>query len=120
MIINQLLSSVTILSDPVINAEGKELGNIKELMLNPESGQIDYAVLSFGGFLGIGDKFFAIPWDAIELFRHDKSMRLNISKEKLESMKGFDKDHWPDFANPEFKKNLYRHFDGVGNFPRSS
>ena len=111
-----LLSAESIMSDSIKNAEGKDLGNVKELMLNPDSGKIDYAVLSFGGFLGMGDKYFAVPWDAMEVDRDSKVMRLNMPKERLEKMEGFDKDNWPDFANPEFESNIHRNFDGIGKY----
>lgn len=117
---NGLLSAESIMADSVKNAEGKDLGNIKELMVNPENGKIDYAVLSFGGFLGMGDKYFAIPWDAIEVNRDDKTMRLDVPKDRLEKMEGFDKDNWPDFANPQFEESIHRSFEGVGRYTRNT
>lgn len=115
-----LLSADSIMADPVKNSEGKDLGNIHELMLNPDSGKVDYAVLSFGGFMGLGDKYFAVPWEAIEVDRSNKTLRLDVPKDRLEHMEGFDKDNWPDFANPEFEKSMHKHFDGIGNYGRSA
>ena len=113
---NGLLSAESIMSDSVKNSEGKDLGSIKELMLNPENGHIDYAVLSFGGFMGMGDKYFAVPWDAIEVDRERKTLRLDMPKERLEKMEGFDKSNWPDFANEEFENKMHQHFDGIGRY----
>src|SRR5664279_2474815 len=51
----------------VVTPAGEKLGVIEGIMLDIQSGRIAYAVLSFGGFLGIGDKLFAIPWTALTL-----------------------------------------------------
>ena len=80
----QVLSASTILGDKVINTAGEQLGNIKELMIEPEDGYIVYAVLSFGGFLGLGDKLFAIPWEALELRKDGLHVVLELPPEKEE------------------------------------
>ena len=62
-----VLSSSTLTGDSVRNPEGEDLGDIKDLMIDTASGNVEYAVLSFGGFLGLGDKLFALPWPALKL-----------------------------------------------------
>jgi sporulation protein YlmC with PRC-barrel domain len=91
----EFMSASTIKSDRVINASGDELGKIEELMLDLENGRIAYAVLSFGGFLGMGNKMFAIPWQALKLRAHERAFALDVSKEILEKAEGFDKNNWP-------------------------
>jgi sporulation protein YlmC with PRC-barrel domain len=91
-----VLSATTMIGDKVVNPQGEELGEIKEFMLDIESGQIAYAVLSFGGFLGLGDKLFAVPWKALRLKPNTHSFVLNVDKETLENAPGFDKDNWPE------------------------
>ncbi len=107
---NQLLSSSSITSDDVKNPHGEDLGDIKDLMINPETGHIEYAVLSFGGFLGMGDKYFAVPWEAMRVDRDDHCLVLNVDKERLKDAPGFDKDDWPDMADPQFKNRIYSHY----------
>ena len=63
----RILSAGTIAKDKVRNPAGEDLGRIEELMLDLQEGRIAYAVLSFGGVLGLGDKPFAIPWPALSL-----------------------------------------------------
>jgi hypothetical protein len=89
------LSAGTIKGDKVVNAAGNDLGKINELMLDLENGRIGYAVLSFGGFLGLGDKLFAIPWRALSLRLHEHAFTMDIPKDVLERAEGFDKDNWP-------------------------
>jgi sporulation protein YlmC with PRC-barrel domain len=91
----EFLSAGTIKSDRVVNSAGEDVGRIEELMVDLENNKIAYAVLSFGGFLGIADKLFAIPMQALKLRPHEHSFTLDIPKEILERAEGFDKDHWP-------------------------
>jgi sporulation protein YlmC with PRC-barrel domain len=89
------LSANTIKTDRVINKAGEDLGRIEELMVDLENGRIAYAVMSFGGFLGMADKLFAIPWQALSFRPHEHAFVLDIPKDVLEKAEGFDKDHWP-------------------------
>lgn len=90
------LSASTMIGDDVRNLEGEHLGELKELMIDVRTGRVAYAVLSFGGILGIGNKLFAIPWEALSLDNEDHAFILDANKEMLEDAPGFDKDDWPD------------------------
>ena len=90
------LSASTMVGDKVRNLEGEDLGKIEEIMIDVEHGRVAYAVLSFGGFLGIGNKLFAVPWSALTLDAENKAFVLEMDKEMLEEAPGFDKDDWPD------------------------
>jgi sporulation protein YlmC with PRC-barrel domain len=105
-----VLSSSSICSDHVKNAAGEELGKIEDLMIDLHSGRIAYAVLSFGGFLKMGNKLFAIPWEALTLDAVKKEFILHVDKSRLENATGFDKDNWPNMADPAFGSTLYRHY----------
>jgi sporulation protein YlmC with PRC-barrel domain len=80
----------------VRNREGEDLGVIDEIVLDMRSGRIAYAVLAFGGFLGIGNKLFAVPWDA--LTADGGALLADASRRELEESPGFDPDHWPETA----------------------
>jgi sporulation protein YlmC with PRC-barrel domain len=98
------LSAGTIKGDKVINNTGEDLGKIEELMIDLENGRVAYAALSFGGFLGMGDKLFAIPWDALSPRPHEHAFLLSIPKETLEKAEGFDKDNWPLTTHKELSR----------------
>ena len=83
----------------VVGIDGKNLGDIKDLVINPDDGAIDYAVLDFGGFLGIKDKYFAIPWDALEVTPDKGKILIDATKRDLKKAPGFDKNNWPDFGD---------------------
>ena len=90
------LSATSIIGDKVQNNVGEHLGDIKEIMLNVTTGKIQYFVIEFGGFLGLGEKYFAIPYKLLKLDPENRVFILNQKKETLEKAPGFDKDHWPD------------------------
>jgi len=98
----RVLSSSTLSGDPVRNVQGEDLGKIEDFMIDLESGRIAYAVLSFGGVLGIGDKLFAVPWKAMTVDTDRHCFVLNVPKERLKNAPGFDKDNWPDITNIEW------------------
>ncbi len=106
----RVLSASSLSGDRVRNTAGEDLGKIEDIMLDIPSGRIAYAVLSFGGFLGMGNKLFAIPWDAFTLDEAEKEFVLNVDRKVLEDAPGFDKNNWPDMADPEFGRQVYGHY----------
>jgi sporulation protein YlmC with PRC-barrel domain len=105
-----ILSSSTICGDEVVNAAGETLGEIKELMIDCASSRVSYAVLEFGGFLGMGTKLFAVPMQAIKLDTENKRFVLDVTKERLENAPGFDKENWPDFADTAFADSVHNYY----------
>ncbi len=82
----------------VQGTDGKKLGDIKDLVIDPEEGGVEYAVLEFGGFAGVGDKYFAVPWEALQLDQTNKKLSLDVHKKDLKNAPGFDKNNWPDLS----------------------
>ena len=107
----QIMDAATLIGDDVVNDAGDDLGKIEAIMLDVTSGRIAYAVLSFGGFLGMGSKFFAIPWGAFTLDAVEKRFVLDVSADKLEAAEGFDKDRWPSMADPEWAARVHSYYD---------
>ena len=105
-----VLSGSTLKGDKVVNYKGEDLGKIEEIMIDLDRGRIAYAVLSFGGFLGMGDKLFAIPWQAITVDTIKKQLVLNADKELLQKAPGFDKNNWPDMADLSLGSTLYGYY----------
>ncbi len=98
----QVLTAKTLIGDKVRNEQGENLGEIQDLMIDLDRGCIAYAVLSFGGILGMGDKLFAVPWQALDLQPEEHMFVLNVDKETLKNAPGFDKNNWPTTANREW------------------
>ena len=111
----RVMSASTLAGDAVTNAAGEDLGRIEELMIDLQNGCVAYAVLSFGGFLGMGDKLFAVPFGALTLDLQRKCFVLDVPREKLEAAPGFDKSDWPDFADASFGDEVYGYY-GVATY----
>jgi sporulation protein YlmC with PRC-barrel domain len=97
--------------DSVVNAAGEDLGKIEAIMLDVTSARIADSVLSFGGFVGMGKKLFALPWGALTLDGVERRFILDASKEKLENAEGLDKDHWPSMAEPGWATRPYSYYN---------
>jgi len=105
-----VLAKKTVIGSKVVNAQHEDLGKIEDLVLDAGAGRIAYAVLSFGGFLGMGDKYFAIPWNALRFNLSEKHAVLNLDKKLLENAPGFDKDNWPNMADSTWGTSIYKHY----------
>lgn len=105
-----LMGANTLDGNDVFNRQDEDLGDIKEIMLDMSNGRVAYAVLSHGGFLGMGDKLFAVPWSALTLDTVNKRFVLDVSKDRLENAPGFDKDQWPDMADTAWTKQIHDYY----------
>jgi sporulation protein YlmC with PRC-barrel domain len=111
----RLMGADTLMGNDVYNRQDEDLGDIKEIMLDVPAGRISYAVLSYGGLLGMGEKLFAVPWEALTLDTDNKRFTLDVSKDRLESAPGFDKDNWPNMSDQEWAKGIHSYY---GTTPR--
>jgi sporulation protein YlmC with PRC-barrel domain len=100
-----------VLGEEVVNRQNESLGKIQDMVLDAEDGRVSYAVLSFGGFLGMGNKLFAIPWQAFEHHAGKDKLILNVDKEKLQNAPGFEKEgRWPDFADRAWGESIHSYY----------
>lgn len=106
----RILKTSEIIGYSVISTDGEELGTIQEIVIDPHEDRVAYAVLSFGGFLGMGDKLIALPWEALLLKPDKQTAFLSIEKEKLRNAPGFDQAHWPDMASREWGKTVHNYY----------
>lgn len=106
----RLMGANTFDGNDVFNKQDEDLGDVKEIMIDVPTGRVAYAVLSFGGFLGMGDKLFAVPWSALTLDTVNHRFVLDVSKERLTEAPGFDKDAWPDMADRTWVKDVHAYY----------
>ena len=105
-----LMGADTLLGNDVYNDAGDDLGDIKEFMVDMASGKVAYAVLSFGGMLGMGNKLFAVPWGALSLDTVNKRFTLKVSKDTLKDAPGFDKDNWPSMSDNTWAGGVHKFY----------
>ncbi len=106
----EIMAAATLTGNDVVNAAGEDLGEIEHIMLDVPRGRIAYAVLSFGGFLGMGEKLFAIPWHALKLDVANKCFILDVRVEQLQNAPGFDKGQWPSMADQKWARDIHSYY----------
>jgi len=106
----EIMAASSFEGETVVNGQGETLGEIEEIMLDVRSGRIAYAVMSVGGFLGIGEKYFAIPWNALVLDTDHKRFVLDVDKDRLQNAPGFDRNQWPSMADPQWAGDLHNFY----------
>ena len=104
------LSASTIAGDKAVGIDGEDLGHIEEIVIDLSDGRVNYAVLASGGFLGLGEKYFAIPWDMLTVDTDKHEVMVEVSKDILQNAPGFDKDNWPDTNEREWIDEVYAYY----------
>jgi sporulation protein YlmC with PRC-barrel domain len=105
-----LLRSKTLFDYRVKSPQGEDLGKIEEVMIDMEMGRVAYAVLSFGGFWGLGDKWVPVPWDAVALQPDQKILLLKIEREKIQKAPNFEPATLPDLANRSWGAVIHTYY----------
>jgi len=93
-----LLSTETLLGSDVKNPQGQDVGDLKQLMLDPHTGRVMYAVVAMGGFLGMGERTVIVPWQALAVARNGKALVLNVSPQMLQQAPVYEKGKEPVYA----------------------
>jgi sporulation protein YlmC with PRC-barrel domain len=106
----RVMSAGSLAGDAVRNHAGEDLGTIEATMVDLTDGRIVYAVLEFGGTLGFGTRLFAVPWRALRLNENEKRFVLDADRERLENLPGFDRNNWPDMADPAWSSRVEMQF----------
>jgi sporulation protein YlmC with PRC-barrel domain len=103
-----LLSGNRLSGCAVENSAGETLGKVEDLILDEETGRVAYLLLSLGGFLGIGSKFFVFPWAAVHHDRRERRIIVDVDRESLRNAPGFDRETWPDLSDRKWAPRARR------------
>jgi sporulation protein YlmC with PRC-barrel domain len=107
---NRIQKASDIIGRSVQNNQRENLGSIKDLVIDPDQYRIAYTVLSFGGFMGLGDKLFAMPTSVLQMPSNEKFAVLTVDKNRLKEATGFDKNQWPNLADPTVASGIYEFY----------
>ncbi|NLX06620.1 MAG: PRC-barrel domain containing protein [Phycisphaerae bacterium] len=110
MAIGRIYKGSSLLDVNVYNRQDENLGTITEVMVDVDVGCIAYAVLSHGGFLGIGEQLFAVPWAALELDDQREAYVLDVTPAQLEQAPGFQRDEWPDMTDEAWGRRVHEFY----------
>ena len=100
-----------IIGTKVVNRQNEDLGKVEEVVIDVFNGRIGYLVLSFGGFLGMGEKLYAVPWKALHYNKDLHVYVLNLTQDQIERAPGFEKETWPEFTDEGWNRNVHRHYE---------
>ncbi|WP_438865128.1 PRC-barrel domain-containing protein [Neptunicella sp.] len=106
-----IIASKLLVGLEVCNHKKEKLGIIKELMIDPDSGKVVFAVMSFGGFWGMGERLTAVPWSALLLDGPQDMCILTMETNKFKSAPSFDSDSWPDMTDNQWASKIYNYYD---------
>jgi hypothetical protein len=112
---SNVIAAKKVQGTPVTNPQGENLGEIEDVVIDKLDGNVRYAVLSFGGFLGMGDKLFALPWEVLEYNEGQGAYVINVDKETLQNAPGFDENDWPDMTDQSWSERVRRHYNLPGS-----
>ena len=108
------ISSDLLADNKVKNCVGQDIGRIEELILQPETGAVSHAVISYGGFLGASDRLFVVPWSALELDRYSRTFHLNVDRQTLRSAPKFTRGQ-ADHLAEDYLSHVDAHYSGCAN-----
>lgn len=105
-----VVKSDEVIGRKVKNPQDENLGKIEEIVLDKKNGLVRYVVLSHDGFLGMGDKFTALPWSIFKYDPNEECFILNVDKEKIKNAPSFDKDNWPNMSDRTWGEKVYSYY----------
>jgi len=106
----QLISADKVKGTEVYNASGEKLGTVEEIMIDKTSGKVAYAVMSFGGFLGMGEKYHPLPWGVLTYDTDEGGYRVELSKEQLQGAPTHGRDERVDYSDPAWNTRIHDYY----------
>jgi sporulation protein YlmC with PRC-barrel domain len=106
---HNLIASDKVEGTSVYNRAGEKLGTVKNFMVGKRNGRVEYAVLSFGGLFGMGERYHPLPWNTLDYDTDKGGFVVDIDKEKLESGPSFEPGQEPEF-NRDYGEKVYGHY----------
>jgi sporulation protein YlmC with PRC-barrel domain len=111
---DRLIASDKVEGTAVYNRQGERLGSIHNFMVDKRSGKVEYAILSFGGFLGIGDSYHPLPWKSLNYDTSLSGYVVDLDKDRLQGAPSYGPSDSPDWADPSYGRRID---DFYGPFP---
>src|SRR5580692_8945399 len=106
----RILATSALKGSRVGNFAGQDLGKVDDLVIDVNTGRLGYVIVSMGGFLGIGDKLFAVPWELFTVRVGDHEFLLDIEKQMLQDAPSFERTKWPDMSDDAWAASIHSHF----------
>ncbi len=101
------VSSEDVEGTNVYDPSGKKIGEVDHLMIDKISGRVHYAVISFGGFLSLGESHYPLPWEALSYDKTLDGFRTSVTEEQLRDSPAYDDDSW---QSRDWERNIYDYY----------
>lgn len=111
----RLIAGEKVTGTTVYNRAGEKLGSVEDIMLDKFSGKTCYAILSFGGFLGIGDRYFPIPWEKLTYDTNMGGFVVDIDKHTLENAPSYQQTENARWDDPVWGRRVNEHYGVTGS-----
>lgn len=110
-----LIGADKVAGTPVYNAEGENLGSIHDIMIDKQTGRVAYAVMSFGGFLGMGEEYHPLPWETLKYDPGQGGYVVHLTREQLEGAPHFSEEEAPHWGDRAYEKRVHDYY-GIGPY----
>ncbi len=110
LVSSEQIRATTVKGTDVYNGEGEHLGHIDDIVLNKVDGKATYAIMSFGGFLGIGESYHPLPWQSLTYDPARRGYVVNVSRSQLEGAPNYRAGNEPDWNDPAYTDRLRGHY----------
>jgi sporulation protein YlmC with PRC-barrel domain len=103
---HHLIASDRVEGTAVLDRDGVKIGTIQRVMIDKLSGKVAYAVMSFGGFLGIGEKYHPIPWEVLNYNEEEGAYVVDLDREQLERAPSYGRGEQPDWSDRDYGERV--------------
>jgi sporulation protein YlmC with PRC-barrel domain len=107
---HRLIAADRVEGTAVYNREGEKLGTVEDVMIDKISGRVAYAIMSFGGFLGIGDRHHPLPWEVLDYVPSQGGYVVDLDKERLTNAPQFDEVENVSWDDPEWNRGVHKYY----------
>lgn len=111
-----LISSERVTGTSVYNHDGDKLGSVEAMMIDKQSGQVRYAVMSFGGFLGMGERYHQLPWDGLSYDTERGGYVVNLTREALDGAPMYSRDELDNFDYDDNSQSIDNYYGSIDGF----
>jgi hypothetical protein len=110
---SSLIAASKVEGTSVYNRRGESLGSIYDVMIGKRSGKVGYAIMSFGGFLGMGERYHPLPWEVLDYDEQQGGYVVDLDKQRLQDAPSYGVDETPDWSNRDYGRRIDEYY-GVG------
>jgi len=108
-----LIAASQVTGTNVYNRAGEKLGDVYDVMVDKQSGKVEYAIMSFGGFLGIGDTYHPLPWKALNYSPREGGFVVDIDKQRLEGAPSYEAGNTSVWDDPAYGRRVNDYYGGT-------